>query len=161
MLLEELKKIANNARLSPNSLVSQVLSEYVDWHAFAREAGMGYFDKKMIEELIEQAPNEFLNKLAERFAKNQLKEPLLVIKKDASLWSFLSALESWLRASGIPYRSETNEDFIKLVINFNMGKKWTEFCARIYTTLLEQLTTQKIETQVVDCTLVLIINKEN
>ena len=161
VLLEELKKNAVNARLSPNSLVAKVISEYVEWHGFAREAGMGYFDKKLIEQLMEQTPSEFLNKLAKNFAENQLKEILLIMKKDVSLSAFLNVLQSWLRVSGFSYRIETNKDFTKFVINFNMGKKWTEFCARVYTILLEQLTTQKIETQVVDCTLVLIVSKDN
>ena len=160
VLLEELKKIAGSAKLSPNSLVTKVICEYVDWHGFAREAGMGYFDRKLVEQLFEQAPNEFLNKLAKHFAENQLKEILLVIRKETTVAAFLSALESWLKASGFSYRSEINEDFTKLVINFNMGKKWAEFCARTYLTLLHQLTTDRVETQVIDCTLVLTISKE-
>ncbi len=159
-LLEELKKIADNTRISPNSLVTKVISEYVDWHSFANDIGEGYFNKKLIAQLIEQVPNESLNKLAKHFAENELREILLVIKKENSVAAFITALESWLRASSFSYRSEINEDFTKLVINFNMGKKWAEFCEEVYLTLLHQLTADKIETQVVDCTLVLTINKE-
>jgi len=159
-LLEELKKNADSVKSSPNSLIAKVISEYVDWHSFAKDIGEGYFNKKLVEQLVEQIPNESLNKLAKHFAENELREILLVIKKENSVAAFLTTLESWLRASSFSYRSEINEDFTKLVINFNMGKKWAEFCEGVYLTLLHQLTTAKIETRVVDCTLVLTINKE-
>ena len=82
------------------------------------------------------------------------------MKGDCNLNTFVDFLESRLRFSGFVHTCENNEHFIKFVINFNMGKKWAEFFKKAYVTLLKQITTQKIETQVVDCTLVLTISKE-
>lgn len=160
VLLDELKKIADTDKISPNMLISQVMREYLEWHALAIEAGMGYFDKKSIQQLIECISTESMDLLAKHYGENELMEALLVMKKDCTVTSFIKFLESRLKFSGFPHIVEDNERFTKFIINFNMGKKWAKFLEKTYVTLLKQITAQKIETRVIDCTLVLIIYKE-
>jgi hypothetical protein len=158
--LEQLNKEAETRQISMNTLVNQIINEHLDWHLYAAQAKLYYVPKPFISRVLERFTEQQLVDLAEASANKDFVDIGLLLRGEFTISSFLSILENWSRISDIPYRTEENEATQKIIIEHNMGPKYSYLFKEIYRRLLENAFETKTQFDITDNTIVLTINKD-
>ena len=131
-----------------------------DWHLYAAQAKLYYVPKPFISRILEKFTEQQLNDLAEASAKKDFVDIGLLLRGEFTISSFLSILENWSRISDIPYRAEEIENTQKIIIEHNMGSKYSYLFKEIYRRLLENVFETKVQFDITDNTIVLTFDKE-
>lgn len=105
-------------QVSLNTLVNRILNEYLQWHSLASSAKLYYL------------PKSFL------IAKNDLVDISLFLKGKFNLTSISEITETWLRIAQMSYRSEISGDSCRIVIQHDMGLKYSYLIKEISRYLL-------------------------
>jgi hypothetical protein len=158
--LEQLCKEAETRQISVNTLVNQIINEHLDWHLYAAQAKLYYVPKPFISRVLEKFNEQQLADLAEASAKKDFVDIGLLLRGEFTISSFLSILENWSRISDIPYRTEENDTTQKIIIEHNMGPKYSYLFKEIYRRLLENSFETKTKFDITDNTMVLTFDKE-
>jgi hypothetical protein len=158
--LEQLYKEAETRQISVNTLVNQIINEHLDWHLYAAQAKLYYVPKPFISRVLERFTEQQLSDLSEASANKDFVDIGLLLRGEFTISSFLSILENWSRISDIPYRTEENEIAQKIIIEHNMGPKYSYLFKEIYRRLLENAFDTKTQFNITDNTIVLTINKD-
>ncbi|MGA7368208.1 MAG: hypothetical protein WBX01_03700 [Nitrososphaeraceae archaeon] len=158
--LEQLCKEAETRQISVNTLVNQIINEHLDWHLYAAQAKLYYVPKPFISRVLEKFTEQQLAELADTSAKKDFVDIGLLLRGEFTISSFLSILENWSRISDIPYRTEENETNQKIIIEHNMGSKYSYLFKEIYRRLLENAFETKTQFDTTDNTIVLTFDKE-
>jgi hypothetical protein len=158
--LEQLCKEADTRQISVNTLVNQIINEHLDWHLYAAQAKLYYVPKPFISRVLERFTEQQLAGLAEASAKKDFVDIGLLLRGEFTISSFLSILENWSRISDIPYRTEESETTQKIIIEHNMGSKYSYLFKEIYRHLLENSFEIKTQFDTTDNTIVLTFDNE-
>lgn len=158
--LEQLYKEAETRQISVNTLVNQIINEHLDWHLYAAQAKLYYVPKPFISRVLGGFTEQQLSDLAEASANKDFVDIGLLLRGEFTISSFLSILENWSRISDIPYRTEENEIAQKIIIEHNMGPKYSYLFKEIYRRLLENAFDTKTQFDITDNTIVLTIYKD-
>ncbi|MGI0043475.1 MAG: hypothetical protein ACRD47_07170 [Nitrososphaeraceae archaeon] len=158
--LELLCKKAETRQISVNTLVNQIVNEHLDWHLYAAQAKLYYVPKPFISRILERFTEQQLSELAEASAKKDFVDIGLLLRGEFTMSSFLSILENWSRISDIPYRAEEIENTQKIIIEHNMGSKYSYLFKEIYRLLLENSFEIKAKFDITDNTIVLAFDQE-
>lgn len=158
--LEQLCKEAETRQISVNTLVNQIVNEHLDWHLYAAQAKLYYVPKPFISRALEKFTEQQLSELAEASAKKDFVDIGLLLRGEFTMSSFLSILENWSRISDIPYRTEEIENTQKIIIEHNMGPKYSYLFKEIYRLLLENSFEIKANFDITDNTIVLTFDQE-
>ena len=157
--LEQLCKEAETRQISVNTLVNQIVNEHLDWHLYAAQAKLYYVPKPFISRVLEKFTEQQLSDLAEASAKKDFVDIGLLLRGEFTMSSFLSILENWSRISDIPYRAEEIENTQKIIIEHNMGSKYSYLFKEIYRLLLENSFKTKADFDTTDNTIVLTFDQ--
>jgi hypothetical protein len=158
--LEQLCKEAETRQISVNTLVNQIVNEHLDWHLYAAQAKLYYVPKPFVSRILERFTEQQLSELAEASAKKDFVDIGLLLRGEFTMSSFISILENWSRVSDIPYRAEEIENTQKIIIEHNMGSKYSYLFKEIYRLLLENSFEIKANFDITDNTIVLTFDQE-
>ena len=123
--------------ITPNTLVNQIVKAHVNWHSMAAPAKLYYLPKSFLIKLINELTEEELNQLALETAKNDLVDISLFLRGGFTIASLSEITETWLRISRMPYRYEINVESCKIIIEHDMGFKYSYLIKEISRYLLE------------------------
>jgi hypothetical protein len=135
--LSHLRKVAEAKDITPNTLVNQIIQAHLDWHSMAAHAKLYYLPESFLIRLINKLTEQELNELARDTAKNDLVDISLFLCGGFTIASVSNIVETWLRIAQMPYRSEIDEDRCKIIIEHDMGIKYSYLIKEISRYLLE------------------------
>jgi hypothetical protein len=135
--LEQLRKSAEARSVSTNTLVNQIINSYLDWHSRAAHAKLYYLPKSFLIRLLNELTNDELNELARDVAKNDLVDISLFLRGGFNLASISEIAETWLRIAQMSHRIEVAGDSYKIIIEHDMGRKYSYLIKEISRYLLE------------------------
>ena len=139
-VLEKLRIDAEEEKISLNALVNQVLSRHIDWYAPAQRSGFVPLPKILLKKVMDNLTEEQIVLVSEYMVKNEIKDIILVLRKEHNVNSFLDAIESWAKTSGFPFNhDDKGSGTHKYVITHEMGKNWSLYFGIIFTRILEEL----------------------
>ena len=75
---------------------------------------------------------EQIVQLAEYMVKKEIKDIVLILKKEYTVTSFLGTIESWSKASEFPFIYEDSKSSHKYVISHEMGKNWSLYLQQLF-----------------------------
>jgi hypothetical protein len=153
--LRKLTKETETKQVSLNTLVNQIIKEHLDLHGLASQAKLYYLPKSFLMRLINEYADEELCELARQTAKNDLVDISLFLKGGFSIASLAEITETWLRVSKMPYRYETSGTCSKIIIQHEMGLKYSYLIREICKYLLEVAFEAKASYKIFDDTLVI------
>jgi len=153
--LVELRTESETKQVSFNTLVNQIIKEHLEWHTLASQAKLYYMPKSFLIRVIEQLGEEELDELARDTAKNDIVDVSLFLRGSFTLTSLSNITETWLRISRIPHRFETHEDHDRIIIEHDMGFKYSYFIKQIARYVLEVALEAKMSCDITDNTVVL------
>ncbi len=135
--LAQLRKAAESRNISPNTLANQIIKAYLDWHSRAAHAKLYYLPKSFLIRLLDELTDQDLNEIAEDIAKNDLVDISLFLRGGFNITSVLDIAETWLKIAQMPYRVEAAGDGYKIIIEHDMGSKYSYLIREIVRYLLE------------------------
>ena len=135
--LEQLRKGADTRSVSTNTLFNQIIKSYLDWHSMAADAKLYYLPKSFLIRLLNELTNDELNELAMETAKNDLVDVCLFLRGGFSIASISEIAETWLRVAQMSQRVEVAGDIYKIIIEHDMGRKYSYLIKEISRYLLE------------------------
>src|SRR6476660_988210 len=126
-VLAELLGEAEHKLKSVNTSVSQIIKTYVSWHKTAKPAGIGYFDKVLVSDIINLLSDEQLVQLAQQHFKRRINDIVYMLENQTSFPPSFDSTINWIEASGFNYKYNANKEFKTLIIQFDMRRKWSLF----------------------------------
>lgn len=153
--LHKLTKETEAKQVSLNTLINQVIKEHLDMHGVASQAKLYYMPKPFLMRLINEYSEKELTEIARETAKNDLVDISLFLSGEFSIASISDIADTWLRISKMPYRYETNGDSSKIIIQHEMGLKYSYLIKEICRYLLEVAFEAKASYNITDDTLVI------
>lgn len=153
--LADLRTEADSKQVSFNTLVNQIIKEHLEWHTLASQAKLYYMPKSFLMRVIEQLTEDELDELARDTAKNDIVDVSLFLRGSFTLISLSNITETWLRISRIPHRFESHENHDRIIIEHDMGFKYSYFIRQISKYVLEIALEAKMSCDITDNTVVL------
>ena len=135
--LEQLRKVSQTKNVTPNTLVNQIINSYLDWHSRAAHAKLYYLPKSFLIRLLNELTEKELNELARDVAKNDLVDISLFLRGGFNIASISEIAETWLRIAQMSHRLEVADDIYKIIIEHDMGWKYSHLIKEISRYLLE------------------------
>lgn len=130
-LLDALMDDSNKKQISLNTLVNQILREYVEWYANAPKVGYLIVRKSLMLAMLEKFNEDQIRQLAKLTAK-QSREINLLFTSEYNIESTLKVIEYKLRMSGYVYRKDVHDDQYVYTIEHGMGPKWSLYLAELF-----------------------------
>lgn len=149
-VLDALREEAEQRMESVNTLLNQIVKSYVNWHKPAKNAGLLYINKILYKELVESLSEEQIKKIPYNFIKIFFKDTLEMLEKEVSVSSYISILIKWIELSGFNYRIDEDHDYIIYKIQFEMGRKFSQFIGNMIKDSIEQLNGNDVCIEVTD-----------
>jgi len=138
------KKTAKKKNLSVNSLMNVVMKEYVEWHSFAKDMEMVPHATPIMNELLKRFSDEQIKKIAINYAKNDIRDHLLLLKNEETVDAFLDLLLMWCEVCGFAY-SMHEADLVKnITVRHNQTKKYSVLVSESIKAVLEELSKEKL-----------------
>lgn len=131
-VLEQLRNEANQKRVSLNTLASQIFKTHTEFSGAAAKAGMISFPKNLLIRLMNRLSEEEVKQLSQEIAKNEMKDTLLMIKRQYSAEAFIDLIESWIRICGFPFTHDQSGNTHNFIIQHDMGKRWSVYFLELF-----------------------------
>jgi hypothetical protein len=135
--LEQLRKAADAKNISSNTFFNQILKAYLDWHSMAANAKLYYLPKSFLVRLLNELTNDELDELARDVAKNDLVDISLFLRGGFNIASISQIAETWLKVAQMSHRIEVDGNIYKIIIEHDMGRKYSYLIKEISRYLLE------------------------
>jgi hypothetical protein len=135
--LDRLRKVSEAKNITANTLVNQIIKAHLDWHCRAAHAKLYYLPKSFLIRIINELNEEELHELARDTATNDLVDICLFLRGGFTIASLSNIVETWLKIAQMPYRFETNGNGCKIIIEHDMGLKYSNLIKEISMYLLE------------------------
>jgi hypothetical protein len=135
--LDHLRKVAETKNITLNTLFNQIIRAHLDWHSMAAHAKLYYLPKSFLIRIINEMDEKELHELARNIAKSDLVDICLFLRGGFTLASITNIVETWLKIAHMPYRFEINGNGCKIIIEHDMGLKYSTLIKEISMYLLE------------------------
>jgi hypothetical protein len=103
----------------------------------AAHAKLYYLPKSFLVRLLNELTNDELNELARDVAKNELVDVCLFLRGGFNIASVSNIAETWLKIAQMSHRFEVTGDIYKIIIEHDMGQKYSYLIKEISRYLLE------------------------
>ena len=157
-ILNKLREEALQKDISINTLVSQTLRQHTDWQSNASRAGFVVTRKSFLHQIMEMIPEKDISSISKNVALRETKDFVLLLRNEYNIDSFLSVVESWIRASGYSFRHENTDKVHSYVIRHDMGKKMSLCLAELYRNVFEEFDLSTVHFDLTDNTLSFIVD---
>jgi hypothetical protein len=161
-VVDGLQRDADNAGVSLNIFVNQLLKRYYDWGKYESKLNMMPVPKVMlsscmdisvdvVREIDTKGTEEYRNKIirhAADIAFEAMKDAVLLMKNQYNLWDVLEVLREYMRASGIKADHRIAGRKNIFVIQHEMGENWSLFTQELLKLIFERLAKVRIESRI-------------
>jgi len=130
--LEKIRNVATSENTSLNALVNRILESYIEWDLDAPHAGWAIMPKLFLIELIKEVDNDKISKIMSKLSKTMSKEMDLYMKGKHNLDTWLSMIRGRCERSGFNLKEFRQDDKIELVMQHDMGEKWSVYFKAFY-----------------------------
>ena len=123
----------------------------------AADAKLYYLPKSFLIRLLNELTHDELNELAIETAKNDLVDVCLFLRGGFNIASISEIAETWLRIAQMSHRIEVAGDNYKIIIEHDMGRKYSYLIKEISRYLLEVAFETKSSCDVTENTIIVKI----
>jgi hypothetical protein len=122
-IVNEIRREAELKLESLNTLINQILKQYIKWYAHAPDAGMFYITRSLISSLLLKYSDKEIVQLSDNEIKNHFKDFYFMFQEEYNIEKLLELLDYYARASGFNYKHRIEENNHTIVIQLDMGEK--------------------------------------
>ncbi|MBM3910371.1 MAG: hypothetical protein FJ356_01830 [Thaumarchaeota archaeon] len=136
--LDKLKAKANQDRISLNTLVNQIIVGYAEWDLTAIGAGWMVMPKSVMKKMIAKLSEKEVEQLAKE-TFGEMKGVALFMTNKSDLEAFFSIVRMRSKKSGFQVKEMTENNKTTLIIQHDLGVKWSLFSKTFYEEILHSL----------------------
>lgn len=155
-----LDKVSAEEKISLNTLVNQVLSDYINWERAAVKSGWILVRPEMMKSLVNKLDEKEIQRFAIHLAKQVTKDTLLAMRGKYDLQSWLTVTRYRSIKSGFQHQELKKKGEVSIIITHGMGLKWSLFHKWYYRQMIRDLG-RSAAIDYTHKTLVINIKKEN
>jgi hypothetical protein len=125
---DSLRKIASEKRITLNTLVSLILSKYVEWDRLAEEFDLVSIQRKILRAIMESTDEDKLASIASRYGSELPKEGMMFWFKEVNLETFIRGMSNIFRYGNLAkleVEAKKNEQI--MVAQHDLGWAGSEF----------------------------------
>ena len=152
-ILERLRNEAINKQISMNNLINQVITQHLDWHAYASKAGFLAVTRGTVLKMLEKISEEDITEIGQFVAKKESKDFIIMLRNEYSVTSALQVLDTWLQIVGYSYKHEVRGSEHSYIIYHNMSTKWSLYLRGLFRSVSEDFGLRRIDFDVGENTL--------
>jgi hypothetical protein len=138
-ILEQLRNESAQKEVSFNTLASQIFRKHIEWDNNAAKAGLIPFPKSLITRILDHLDDEDVRDAARYIAETQIRDIILLLRKQYEFATFIDVIISWFRVSQFPYSHTIKDTTHTFVIQHDMGKKYSQYFAELLQCVFEDL----------------------
>lgn len=131
-ILERLRNEANDKQISLNNLINQVITQHLDWHAYASKAGFIAVTRGTVMKMLEKISEEDITEIGQFVAEKESKDFIIMLRNEYSVSSALQVLDTWLKIVGYSYKHEVRGSEHSYIIYHNMSTKWSLYLIGLF-----------------------------
>lgn len=146
-MADSLETEASMKRISPSNLLVQILSFHNDYLENASRAGLVAFPRPLLVRLMEKLPEKQVVALAEYISRDTITDIMAVLQPDYNVETFLRVIESWARASMMPFRRETRGNLNTIILQHDLSMNWSLYLGNLYKCVIEDLVEKSIKVE--------------
>jgi hypothetical protein len=172
-VIDEIQREADEAEISLNVMVNQVLRRYIEWDRFENKVGMMPIPKSILRSLMDQTMEvaaeaqiketqdyrDRIIKNAAESALNVMKDTVMFMRNDYSFWTVLDVLKRYMKVAGITsdHRVEPGRKHV-FMIQHELGETWSLFAKELLLLIFAELANVKAEINATDKTVKAEVN---
>lgn len=156
----KLKVVASKQKMSPNTLVSQILDSHLEWELTAIAAGWVVMPKPFLIELFKIVEIDKIEKIITKLSSRMAKDISLYMRGKHDLNSWLSLIRARCIRSEFDLTEYEDERKHELIMQHNMGENWSIYFKTYFENIFHDLGVQS-EFDYTDNTVVIKIDKGN
>lgn len=129
-----LESEAGSRGISPNALVSSIITKFANWDRFAERFGCICVTQELFKTIFEHVPDEELAVIAENNAVRITKEALMFWYKQSTADAFLTYLDSRCKYAGFgefEYQKRQGGQCV-FALHHRLGEKWSAFLKQYF-----------------------------
>ena len=157
--LDKLRLYASEKNSTINSVVNQFLTQVFEWDLLAAKAGWVPIPKNALVNILDKIDEKTILELAEINGKTIPDDFLLAMKGRQSIEDLLEINKNRAFSAGFGYSEILENDFLKIIIQHDMGMKWSKYFKTYYDTAFKSLGC-KAEFEITENILVYRIDKK-
>lgn len=138
-VLSKLAVHADAQKTSLNVLVNQILSSYVEWEMDAVKAGWIPTQRGTLTSLIDAIDEKTISDTAKKVAESSGKDIILYMYGKYNLDNLLASIRSSALRSGFHVKEYDEEGNLSMVMQHDLGWKWSLFFKSYYEAVLHDL----------------------
>ncbi|MFQ5941559.1 MAG: hypothetical protein ACE5KA_07680 [Nitrososphaerales archaeon] len=148
-ILNKLKSYSEKQNTSLDTLVNQILSDYITWSISAAKAGWVPVQKALLIALADTVDKKKLSDIASKMAKNATKDSLVPSFLPSSLVpsslpsvntkELITFLRNRAKVAGFSYEEKEEGGHIKFIMQHDMGMKWSLIFKSFYQSVFDDL----------------------
>jgi hypothetical protein len=125
---ELLESEARSRGISPNALLSSILTRFTNWDRLAERFGFISVTYELFKAMIEAVPKERLMEIAQTDCARITQEAMMFWSKEISVSSFLAYLEFRCKYAGYgQFEHDRREGNNTVAIHHRLGRAWSNF----------------------------------
>lgn len=155
IMIESLETEATLKKISTSNLLTQILANHNDYLENAGRAGFVGVPRPLLTRLMEGYPEKQVIALADHLSKDTYTDIMSVLQNEYTVETFLKVIESWARASMMPFRLETKGGLNTCIIQHDLGKNWSLYLGHICKYVIEDLLQKKVKIETTAHTMML------
>ena len=138
-VLDKLSKRADLQKTSLNVLVNQVMCNYVEWDVDSIKAGWIPTQRTILTKLIDTLDEKTISDVAEQSAKSGGKDSILYMYGKYNLENLLKNIRTSAQRSGFSIKEYEENRNLEIVIQHDLGWKWSLFFKFYYQEILHEI----------------------
>lgn len=131
-ILDNLREVSRKQNITPNSLAAQILGSYLEWELNAGAAGWVSIPKTFLIEFMKLVEEKDMERIVSTIAREMAKDMDLYMRGRHDVDAWLSIIRARAIRSGCNLMEYREGDKLELVIQHDMGKKWSLYYKTFY-----------------------------
>ena len=149
-IAEALETESSSKNVNVSTVVSEICRAYFGYEGNAGRAGLVAFPRPVLLTLMEEFPEEKIITMASQMSKDVTTDMMAILKNEYNTDSFIEFIQSWAHASRIPFRRQVRGELNTIVIQPELGKKWSLYLGHLFKDVIEELTVKRVKINTTD-----------
>jgi hypothetical protein len=155
-ILDNLRNKAKHDRVTLNTLVNQIIADYIEWSMTAIDAGWMVMPKVTASKAFEMLSQDEILRVADATFQ-EMKDITIYMKGKDNEQSFLSIMRIGVEKSGFGLRELEKEGKTTFIIQHDMGKNFSFLFKSVIEAVMYQYGLQ-VELEITDRTVIMSLN---
>ncbi len=137
-IMSKLRIEAKNRGISLNTLVNQIIKNFVDWYMFEPKIGMVPISKPVVIELFRDLRKDEIIYIATKIGKNAIYDIALFMRTKIDMDSFLQWLESRMLNSSMQISHTINDNIHTYTLKHDICLNWSLYHKVIFELIFDE-----------------------